>query len=89
MSFTRVFHIFRGDQIFFHSFLIPGPPSTGSELASVSGRLPKPSGEEVFCIVNETAVGVFLGREMKNVAIEGLQPLESFSKYQGIYLTLC
>lgn len=83
-----MFHIFRGDQLFFCSFLSPGPPSTGSDLASVSGKLPKPSGEEAFRIVNETAVGVFLGRKMKNVAVEDWQPLESFPKYQGIDLTL-
>lgn len=83
MSFTRAFHIFREDRIFFHAFLSPGPPATGSDLASASGRLPMPSGEEAFCRVNETAVRVFLGREMNNVAIEDLQPLETFSKYQG------
>lgn len=58
----------------------------GSDLASASGRLPTPSGEEAFCRVNETAVRGFLGREM-NVAIEDLQPLETICKYQGTDFT--
>lgn len=72
---------------FSFTFLGPGPPATGSDLASVSVRLPTPSGEEAFCRVNETAARVFLGREMNNVAIEDLQPLETFSKYQGTDFT--
>ena len=87
MSFTRAFRIFRGDRIFFHAFLSPGSPATGSDLASASGRLPTPSGEEAFRRVNETAVRLFLGGGMNNVAIEDLQPLETFSKYQGTDFT--
>lgn len=83
MSFTRAFHIFRGDQIFFRAFLSPGPPATESDLATSYGRPPTPSGEETFCRVNEAAVRVFLGREMNNVAIEDLQALETFSKYHS------
>lgn len=54
---------------------------------NISGRPPTPSGEETFCRVNEAAVRVFLGREMNNVAIEDLQALETFSKYQGADFT--
>lgn len=48
-----------------------------------------PSGEEAFCRVNETAARVFLEREVNNVAIEDLQPLETFSEYQGTDFTPC
>lgn len=61
----------------------------GSDLASGSTRLPMPSGEEAFCRVNETAARVFLEREVNNVAIEDLQPLETFSEYQGTDFTPC
>lgn len=89
VSFTRAFHIFRGDGIFFHAFLSPGLLARESDLATSSGRPPTPSGEETFCRVNEAAVRAFLGREMNNVAIEDLQALEMFSQYQGTDFTPC